>query len=603
MTDRTPHDDAAPGSSDPEKVHTFDLIDEVPGVSDSAPGTDGTDPDDTEPGAGPDTQADEAAGAPGPREPGRAALALGSARAATGRTARRARAAVRRRLPTSRRGRALLVGGTAAVVVLAVAGAALVDAQVRHRDLLAAPGGVRSLAERPAEQWELDLENPISATLVRMPGVLTVVGDGKVQGVDPASGEVRWTVDVGENAWCGPTPWVGIGGPATTGPADPLVCVTFSDGTDEAGPEQGVTVVDPDGTVTTRELDPGGHVVPGPDGALVHLEPVGQVPEQEPVVVDKTGTAHLPKDFVAPDVTVRVEDAATGTERWSETLSAGEPEASSCLTYNQVGDDAPVPLLDVRGGLNANLEQGILDIDGCGVSAAFLLDGTRLDDPAHAGDLEAGAAVGQFTALPDGGWVGPDQTDAPAGETSLPNQVAHLPHGETVSLGGQALVPWATDGRDPGLLLVRAGLNTVALSTDERDAGAVLWTARLLRGTDLLARVGGTAVLVDELGAVRAVDLGTGAERWVLDPQVLGFEGGVWDAGSTIFGAYTDGDVLLLPVTADPHGGASGLHLVAVDLRDGTVRWEIEQETPYTQVVSVDGHLAQITQQGVVGLG
>ncbi|WP_212759679.1 mycothiol transferase, partial [Promicromonospora citrea] len=36
MTERTQHDDA-PGSPDPEKVHTFDLIDEVPGVSDGAP--------------------------------------------------------------------------------------------------------------------------------------------------------------------------------------------------------------------------------------------------------------------------------------------------------------------------------------------------------------------------------------------------------------------------------------------------------------------------------------------------------------------------------------------------------------------------------------
>ncbi|WP_051432995.1 hypothetical protein, partial [Promicromonospora kroppenstedtii] len=57
MTERTQPDSAAPGSSDPEKVHTFDLIDEVPGAS-----RDGADPDGTEPdgadGAGTDAAAE-----------------------------------------------------------------------------------------------------------------------------------------------------------------------------------------------------------------------------------------------------------------------------------------------------------------------------------------------------------------------------------------------------------------------------------------------------------------------------------------------------------------------------------------------------------------
>lgn len=593
MTERTQHDDAAPGSPDPEKVHTFDLIDEVPGVSDGATGPDG-DTGDVAPEPGPEDVA--------PREPGRVARALAGARAATGRTARRAVAAVRRRVPTTRRGRVLLAGGTAAVVVLAVAGGALLDAQLRHRDLIAAPGGVRSLAERPAEQWSLDLDNPIASTLVEMPGVLAVVGDGKVRGVDPASGEVRWTVDVGADggAECGPTPVLGIGGPVSAEPADPLVCVTRADGETT---EQSVTTIAPDGAVTTRDLDPDDTVLPGSGGALIHLDLAGEH-EQEPVVVDKVGTPHLPKGFVPPDVTLRVEDAATGTERWSTTLAAGTPDVNYCLTYDQdEGDDVTTPLLDVAGSLNANVQQGILTVEGCGISAAFLLDGTRLDDPDDAADLTDVAAVGQFTALPDGGWVGPDLTGEPAGETSLPHQVVHLPDGRTVPLGGRALVPWATDGRDQELLLVRAGVNTTALSTGEGDAGTELWTARLLRATDLLARASGTAVVVDELGSVRAVDVGTGAELWTLDPGVLGFDEGMWDAESTIFGAYTDGDVLLLPVTADPQGGASGLRLVAIDLGDGSVRWEIEQDTPYTQIASVDGYLAQITQQGVVGLG
>lgn len=612
MTERTQHDDA-PGSPDPEKVHTFDLIDEVPGVSDGAPAPRSDDPDGTGPdGTGPDGTAPDGtapdgtapAGAPGAarREPGRGAEALAAARASVVRTARRGTAAVRRRVPESRRGRALLAGGIAVVVVLAVAAGAFVDARLRFRDLVTAPGGVRSLAEKPAELWSVDVEDPIASTLIEMPGVLAVVGGGKVQGLDPASGDVRWSVDVEPGASCGPTSWLGTGGPATTPPSDPLVCTTVPE--NPADDARTATVVDRDGAVTTRELDPAARVLPGPDGTLVRLDLVGDVPEPRSLVVDKTGAAHLPKGFAAPDVTVRVEDAATGEERWSETLPAGRPDANDCVTYHQDGDAAPVPRLDVAGGLGASLQHGVLEIEGCGVAAAFLPDGTRVDGPGDDADDPVGVgSSSRFTALPDGGWVGPDTTDEDGWESALPHEVAHLPHGETVRLGGRALVPWATDGRDPHLLLVRAGLNTVALSTDEDDAGQALWTARLLRSSDLLVTASGTAVVVDELGALRAVDLGTGAERWSLDPQEIGLQGMFGGVSSSVFGAYTDGDVLLLPVAADPQGAGSGLRLVAIDLGDGSVRWEIDQETPYTQIESVDGYLAQITQHGVVGLG
>jgi outer membrane protein assembly factor BamB len=600
VTERTQHDDAAPGSPEPSKVHTFDLIDEVPGVSDGAdqdgadPDQDGTDPDqdgaDQEKADAGTDQPDE----PAPREPGRVAVALAGARTAVGRTARRGGAAVRRRLPTTRRDKILLAGGTASVVVLAVAAGVLVNAQLRERALLATPGGVRSLEVKPTEQWSIDLENPIAATLVEMPGVLAIAGDAEVRGVDPASGDVRWTVDVGEDPRCGPTPPLGVGGPASAGPADPLVCLASSGGADG---EQTVTVIDADGAARTRELDPGAVVLPAEDGGLIHLEPTGGDQEKRPVVVDKLGAPHLPKAFVGPDLTVRAEDAATGTERWSDTVAFGAPRPDSCVTY----DDDAAPVLDVAGALGWDLNGGVLEVHGCGVSAAFLLDGTRLDDPEDAADPPAdGVDTASFAALPDGGWVGPDTT---ATDVTVPNDVVHLPHGATVTLAGQVLAPWATDGRDPGLLLERAGTDVEARSTTEGDAGAQLWSAPQLRATTLLARVSGTAVVVDEQGAVRAIDLGTGADRWTLDPEVLTFGDMVWAAESTIFGAYTDGDTLLLPVTADPSGSTPGLRLLAVDLDDGSVRWEIAQDTPYTQLISVDGYLAQITQQGVVGLG
>src|SRR5690606_1949382 len=100
--------------------------------------------------------------------------------------------------------------------------------------------------------------------------------------------------------------------------------------------------------------------------------------EQEPrsVIVDKLGTPHLPKDFVGPDLVVRQEDAATGTERWSATLPFGSPRPESCLTYE---DSAPV--LDTTEVVNQTVRGDALEVQGCGVSAAFLLDGTRLDDP------------------------------------------------------------------------------------------------------------------------------------------------------------------------------------------------------------------------------
>ena len=592
MTERTQHDDAAPGSPEPSEVHTFDLIDEVPGVSGGADDPDGADPDPEHPPAGPD-ETDEAA----PRSPGRLALALTSARAAVARTVRRGRAAVRRRLPTSRRGRVLLVGGTVSVVVLAVAAGVLVDAQLRERALLATPGGVRSLDVQPAERWSIDLDNPIAATLIEMPGVLAVAGGTEVRGVDPASGDVLWTVEVGDDAHCGPGTPSGIGGPASAEPADPLVCIASSGGAgggDES--PRVVTVIGADGAARTRELDSDAVVLPAAGGRLIRLEPAGGDQERRPVVVDKLGAPHLPKDFAGPDLTVRVEDAATGAERWSDTVEFGAARPDGCVTY---ADNAPV--LDVVGALGWDLHGSLLEVQGCGVSAAFLLDGTRLDDPADPADPPAdGVDTASFAPLPGGGWVGPDTT---AAEGTVSGDVVRLEHGGTFALDGQALVPWATDGRDPGLLLERAGTRLGARSTAEDDAGARLWSMADVRATTVLARVSGTAVVVDEDGAVRAIDVGTGADRWTLDPEVLSFGGQVWAAESTIFGAYTDGNTLLLPVTADPSGSTPGLRLLAVDLEDGAVRWEIAQDTPYTQLISIDGHLAQITQQGVVGLG
>ncbi len=595
VTERTQQDDAAPGSPEPKKVHTFDLIEEVPGASDGEAGPDGTESAEDEVG----TPEKDPAGEPAPRGPGRAAVAIAGARTAVGRTARRGGAAVRRRLPTTRRGKVLLVGVTAAVVVLAVAGGVLVNAQLRERALIAAPGGVRSLAEKPTEQWSIDLDDPIMATLVEMPGVLAIAGDEKVRGVDPASGEVLWTVDAGENLDCGPTTHLGIGGPGALDPADPLVCVSSSgDGKRE------ITVIDPDGAATTRELDPDAVVAPAAGGGLLSFELTGDEHEQRPVVVDKMGTPHLPKGFVGPDLVVRQEDAATGTERWSETVAFSDPRAESCVTYNDhdpAPDNEPEPALDVAGALVWELSGDVVEVQGCGVAAAFLLDGTRLDDPRDPADPPAdGVDTASFASLPDGGWVGPGRTLNDAG---VPNDVVHLPDGGTFTLDGQALVPWATDGQDPGLLLESAGTRTIARSTDQDDAGAQLWTAPRLGATVVLARVSGTAVVVDEQGAVRAIDLGTGADRWTLDPEVYSLGGMAWAAGSLVFGAFTDGDTLLLPVTADPDGESSGLQLLAIDVRDGSVRWDIKQDTPYTQLVSVDGYLAQITQQGVVGLG
>lgn len=593
MSERTQHDDAGPANHEPEKVHTFDLIDEVPGVSADGPdGTrpEGSAPDDAEPsGDGPAGEAGPA-GEPAPRRPRRAA-ALAAAGAAARRVARRGGAAVRRRLPTTRRGTAWLAGGTAAVVVLAVVAAVLIDAQVRERALVAAPGGVRSLGTEPVEQWSVDLDDPISATLVQMPGVLAIAGDAKVRGVDPASGEVRWTVDVGDGLHCGPAPTVGLGGPGATAPADPLVCVSSS-GTGE----QGVTVIHPDGTSTTRALDADAVVAPAADGGLVSFELMGGDQERRPVVLGKLGVPYLPKGFVGPDLVVRNEDAATGTERWSETVPFGSPRPESCVTYDQ-----NMPTLDAQRSLTWDMRDALVEVQGCGVSAAFLLDGTRLDDPDDPEDPPAaGVDTASFAALPDGGWVEPGTEPDGAG---VPNDVVHLPAAGVITLDGQVLVPWTTDGRDPELLFEGLGTHTNARSTSGDTAGEVLWTAPGLTATTLLARVSGTAVVVDGEGAIRAVDAGTGAERWTLDPGVLSFDAMPWAVTSLAFGAWTDGDTLLLAVTADQHEESSGLRLLAVDLRDGSVRWDVEQDTPYTQLAAVDGYLAQITQHGVVGLG
>ena len=602
MSERTQPGDPGSANGEPEKARPFDLIDEVPGMS--ADGSDYAGPDGTRAdgtrrdGTSPDgTSPDGSGGATAPaeesatRRPRRAASAFMAAVAASWRVARRGAAAVRQRLPTTRRGKVLLAGGTAVLVLLVVVAGVLIDAQARERALVAAPGGVRNLASEPVEQWSIDLADPISATLVRMPQMLAIVGDGKVRGVDPTSGEIRWTVGMGKDQRCGPATAVGTGGPGAVAPADPLVCVSSS-----GKGEQDVTVIDPDGTVTTRALDADVAVAPAAGGGLVSFELTGGDEERRRMVLGDLSVPSLPKGFVGPDLVVRHEEAATGTERWSETVPFGSPRPESCVTYDQ-----DMPALDVEGALTWDVRDTLVEVRGCGVSAAFLLDGTRLDDPEDPEDPPAtGVRTASFAALPDGGWVepgiGPDRA-------RVPNDVVHLSDGGALTLDGQALVPWTTDGHDPELLLEGVGAQTNALSTSGDRAGEVLWTAPGLTATTLLARVSGTAVVVDDQGAVRAIDLGTGAERWTLDLGVLSFEAVPWAVTSLIFGAWTDGDTLLLAVTADQDEEPSGLRLLAVDLQDGSVRWDIEQDTPYTQLAAVDGYLAQITQHGVVGLG
>ncbi|MBO0609782.1 outer membrane protein assembly factor BamB family protein [Myceligenerans salitolerans] len=498
---------------------------------------------------GPDRSGSDTPDESGPGPLGRMRRRAGSGARRTGaavrRTASRGAGALgtavrgaRSAFPAGRKARALLLGGTAVVAAGAVAGGLLVQAHLRDERLRAAPGGVLTLASAPRQAWDLDLGDAVPSQILPVGDLVAVTTGGRVLGLDPATGEELWAVEVlepeaaadGAGVRCGPSRRaVGSVAVRTAAPSDPLVCVT-------EGPAPEVVVIGASGAVERRALETGGAeaaddgtapvYAPLTDGGLAVLArdetPVD--PGDVRVVEGDDGVASLKGTIEsAPGLTVRVEDAATGDVRWGPRTVPFDPdlESASCLMWGEDG-----PELDVVGDLRWSADERRIAASACGISARFR------------------------TA---------DGAPAPADP------------------GAEVLVPWATDDPELGPVPV-----------PERMAAR-----------DVLVRTAGLAVALTEDGQVMAFDVGTGERRWTADP--LG-EDAAAVAGSAVFGAYTDGRSAMLVLDGPSTGGEGQLRLVGLNLSTGRVVWDVDQDAPYAQIASIDGRLVQVTDTGVAGL-
>lgn len=485
----------------------------------------------------------------------------------------------------ARRIRAAIAVGTIAFVGLSLWGATTEIA--RHdqvRRLAAAPGGVLSLAEAPRVTWSAQTESADATAY--LPGLVVVRRGTVLHGLDAGTGAERWHVDAGGDPRCGA---VGSA-PGVAAVVDPLVCWSGPEG---AGSR--VVVVHPDGSATTRALDPAVSGAAGTaDGGLVTVRLVGTPPSSDQVTVTPSGGAVSPggRLAVGQDAVVSLEDAVTGTPRWRRTVAfrpVTDPASCGSVTLD---DSGPAPRYTFAISPPSVVTYAdLVEVYGCGLQAAFTLDGTVVADPEASPWWYAEPYV-------DGGVL--EQVGGYRGDTQVAS-VLHGPGG-VVTYPKQVLNPWATDGSSSDVVL--AGSAGVPLTAYGHD-GAVLWQATHVYST-LLVRTARVAVLTRADGGVAGVDLRTGAELW-LDPDLL--------AGSSATvpprAAFTDGRraALVVDVDATNAHAASGestvatTDIVALDLATGAVNWRTTLPEGGSSVVAVEGHLVDTARSafGFVG--
>jgi outer membrane protein assembly factor BamB len=500
----------------------------------------------------------------------------------------RASGAGRRRL------RLALAGATAVGVV--VAGMAVVDAASSRgslETLRRSVGGVEPVESAPRELWSTDAQT--IGSLATLPGLLVVVRDDEAVAHDLDSGAVRWTVPLPRTSRCGGELELALTAPV---PDETLVCVTddvpsplasrtlLTTTTGEAVdgtapfPAPQVTVLDADGTATTRPLDASrGWSAPGPGGTVARFRRVGDTPAA-PVPTDpSTG---LPTDVSGGRAAVvTLEDARTGTVRWEHELPF-VAEEGGCDQYS-VAEDATYADLD--GGTVVR-SAGLVAVRGCGVDARFTPEGTRVDDPEKPADVVAqlpdGAllrAVGRDRAAPDG--TGAAAVLEPDGA------VRWEPTGEVI-------VPTATDGTAGDLVLTRQVTDLVA-----HDAtGRPRWENAEVNSPGIAYVVAdGVAVVLQGMGSVLVgVDVETGRTLWTRTIDELVDDGAGHAVPSSMLHvgqAFTDGARALLAVSAWEDEEHSTTRLVALDLRDGEIGWS-SASTSSTRYAAVQGRLLRI---------
>ncbi len=486
-------------------------------------------------------------------------------------------ARARRARVRAHRIRAAVAVGTVAFVGLAAWGATTeIAGHDRAQRLASAPGGVLSLARAPHVTWSADTES--ADATADLPGLVVVRRGTVLHALDAGTGTERWHVDVGGDPHCGAFGSV----PGAAVVADPLVCWSGS-----AGAGSRVTVVHADGSSSTRPLDAAISGAAGtPDGGLVTVRLVGATPTADEVSVTPSGGLGGTL-ATGQDAVVSLEDATTGVRRWQHTVAyrpVTDPASCGSVTADRTG---PTPTYTFAVSPPSVLAyDGLVELHGCGLQAAFAPDGTVVADPEASAWWYAEPYV-------DGGVL--EQVGGYRGDTEVAS-VLHGPHG-AATYPRQVLNPWATDGRSSGLVLAgSAGVPLTAYGPD----GAVRWQATHVYST-LLVRTATVAVLTRTDGGIAGVDLRTGRELWVDADLLAGASGTVPPRA-----AFTDGRraALVVDIDATNAHAASGestvatTDIVGLDLATGAVRWRTTLPEGGSFVAAVEGHLVDTARTG-----
>lgn len=436
----------------------------------------------------------------------------------------------------------------ATVVVAAVAvvglNVGLASGERRRVEALAEVPGFLDPVRGPLErQWSL----PGTRLVGTGDGVLLVASaDHMLHGIDPATGDVRWTVgEARERGWCAAL------GARTSGSLmehregwtpdlHRAVCHSTTwdtvPGDDVLRRRTRVVSVDPTGGHRVAELVLTGRLVMvhAVDGDLVHV---------------------LAED----DGRVRVLrwDPTTGERRWDVRSEGVVAAAGGLGTVSVMGS----PTLSVRG-------RGLLLVD--------VDSGRSPQDRRPRTDAETDAAV-----LADGTRV--VVTDGRRTRTAVVG-----PDGRTrVSALGLPVLPRLPGGRD-AVLVVRPDVEARAgqLRAFDVGTGGELWRTAAHGSASLLTQVGSVVVLA---GPVRldALDVRTGAPRWTVETLA-----------SVPSVPVTDGRLMLVAVPGD-----GGPDLAAIDVVHGHELWRTVLPDDTRALEPVGSGVVVETRGGVEGWG
>ncbi|MGW6225625.1 outer membrane protein assembly factor BamB family protein [Cellulosimicrobium cellulans] len=455
--------------------------------------------------------------------------------------------------PARRRALLLRVGAPLAVLALVLVAVGTWRTATAERERLALPGAVVSLAVPPEPAWERDAAASRLAVVGDGTVLAVVTGDG-VEGHDVATGARSWRA-LDPTAWCGPAAG------ETSAPAPRRAVVTCLTGPALAPVAH---VLGPGGPTTDPVPlgDDLGRAVPAPGGTVLRWSRTG-------------GVVHL-----------ALQDARTAQVRWRQDVEPDDAERTA-MCRPQVAGQAAV-----------TVEDDLLVVRGCRLSAVLTLAGTRLD-------ARGDAITATVTPRADGTFW--RTTVRPPDRTVATQLVA--PDGTVLtSLAGRLLVPLVGPGRTATTWLLETPGRVRALAPapgGATDPPGELWRVDL-PVVQAVALADGRAVLATG-DALVALDARTGERVWSWPRSASRSSAGGPDAGPDlargVTAAFTDGATLAV-VAPDPDSPRRAL-LVGLSLDDGVVRWQAAYDAdPHGfaavagRVVHVDSSTSRVTVLG-----